>query len=879
MNRSSLPLTCLVTLLLLPWSAAAAPAQDPTLWPEGQRTFLQDGPGWLLSAEERAELLALDEGGRSSFINSFLAQDPLPETPANELAEGIRRRLLLARSLFLSPKDTRYRLLFLAGPPAERLEVDCGATYHPLEVWSFRPGSSFARRALALQAQVLTAAESELDVKEKRWFSGWEDGPRLVVYRTGPASPFHLWDPFETKRALYTDEMEYLLEQWEELVGVGRRRAAGGIKRIDLQACDEAPEVDAATGVEALRGFKPGRPTRSAVYSFLEPPVDLAAWAREAAATPLPEPGPELAVEPLQFFFPDSRDQRILTRLLLPLLPGADVQVSEEGKLDLIVEGVLEQGDTIFEGFRVRFEPEPAAEKPLALSIDRALRPGEVFVARVRVKDQLGGGTAYAAGAFEVPPEPRTDEALTSYEQVEALGADLAREASVGRDSLILAPPAPGEVILGLWRAQALVTGDRIEKVTFLVDGEAQLTRTRPPFSAEVRLAKYPTEQVIRAEGYAAADELVAADEVVVNQPRGSFRVRILEPRRGAAVAGEVEARAEVVVPDDERVERVELRVNDELIATLVEPPWRARVPVPEGGEVAYLSVTAVLESGLQAEDVRFLNAPRYLEELEVNLVELYTTVTDRSGRLVRDLEAGDFEILEEGRPQEIAKFELVEDLPLTVGIAIDTSGSMSSSLIEAQRAGRAFLESLVTQRDRCFVVGFSGKPALLMPPTDDLDGCVSGLEGLRAAGLTALHDAVVTSLYYMRELRGQRALVLLSDGEDSASAISYADALEFARRSGAAIFPIGLGVGALDLGIRDKLKELAQETGGRYFFVKSADELAGVYEEIEDELRSRYLLAFNSGQGAGEGTFREVEVKVKRRGLKARTIRGYYHP
>ncbi|MGH9362632.1 MAG: VWA domain-containing protein, partial [Thermoanaerobaculia bacterium] len=421
---------------------------------------------------------------------------------------------------------------------------------------------------------------------------------------------------------------------------------------------------------------------------------------------------------------------------------------------------------------------------------------------------------------------------------------------------------------------EALVSGGRIVRVVFLVDGVVQLTRGKPPFTAEVRLAEFPVEQVIRAEGYDEQGELVAADEVVVNQPRGALKVTILAPGRGAQVTGRTLARAEVSVPEGRRVESVDFRVNDETVASLVRPPWQAPIDLPGGGGVVYLTVVATLDDGSRGEDTRFLNAPPNLDHLDVTLVELYTTVTDRSGQPVLGLDAGDFQVFEGGKPQQVTKFELVQDLPLSVGVVIDTSGSMVSSLVEAQRAAADFIRDVVTPRDRCFAVSFADKPVVLMPPTDDAGAVIQALAGLQASGYTSLHDALVTSLYYFRGVRGQRALVLLSDGDDTSSHTPYRHALEYARRSGVAIYAIGLNVSPLSADIRMKLSRLANESGGRAFFVDKAGQLLGVYEEIEKELRSRYYLAYTPSGGGAE--FREVEVRV-RNGLKARTIRGYY--
>ncbi len=874
--------------------AAAAPPNanddvDPLLWPEEQRAFFQDGPGLLLAAEQRDALLTMDEAAREAFIRDFLARDPLPATPENELVAAIERRQALAATEFLSPLDVRARLLFLNGQPAERLLVDCGNAFKPLEIWGYPAG---------------------LDER------GEPRRRELVVYRFKPGQGYRLWTPIDGKRALYAPEMEYWLEQLEELRG--RIRAV----RFDKQVCPEAVRVDRATGVDGLFGFMPGRPTGPEIERFLAAPDDLAAWARAALATaPAKQPPAVLPTEGIELFFPDRRGQRLLARALLTLPPGAaqastgpepvkpeaaandkqpagartpagsDAPASAapapataeppatpaKPELRLAVQGLLEQEGQAFEEFRVRYRLEPPGEGvPLALAMERALRPGGTFLLRLEVTDEVSGKRARLARGFKVPRAPQEQAQPALPEQVVvALGEDMAEMRIAGRDSLVVVPPEE-DVVLGLWRAEALVTGARIEKVVFLVDGEVQLTRTRRPFTAEVRLAEFPSEQVVRAEGYDAAGELVASDEVVINQPRGALTVTILEPVRGARASGRTRARAEIAVPDGRRLQQVEFRVNDQTVATLTRPPWVADVDVPAGEGIVYLSIVAVLDDGTRAEDTRFLNAPANLDNVDVTLVELYTTVNDRSGQPALGLGVEDFEVLEGGKPQTITKFELVQDLPLSVGMVIDTSGSMVSSLVEAQRAAADFLRNVMTPRDRAFAVSFADKPVLLMPPTDDTEGVIATLHGLQAAGYTSLHDALVTSLYYFRGVRGQRALVLLSDGDDTASHTPFREALEYARRSGVAVYTIGLAVSPLSADIRRKLSMLSNETGGRAFFVEKAGQLVGVYEQIEKELRSRYYLAYTPSGAAGGGGFRPVEVKVKN-GLKARTIRGYY--
>jgi VWFA-related protein len=250
--------------------------------------------------------------------------------------------------------------------------------------------------------------------------------------------------------------------------------------------------------------------------------------------------------------------------------------------------------------------------------------------------------------------------------------------------------------------------------------------------------------------------------------------------------------------------------------------------------------------------------------------------VTDRSGGLVKGLTAADFEVLEGGQPQPITKFELVENLPLTVGIALDTSGSMESSLVEAREAAAGFVKSVLKPGDRCFALRFDSRPDLLVPPTDDVEAVAEALDGLQAVGGTALHDALIASLHYFRATQGQRVLVLLSDGDDTASSAKFEDALEYARRSGVSIYTIGLNIPFSNVPVRNKLGNLAEATGGRTFYVGKATELASIYHEIEQEVRSRYLLAFQAAASDKSG-YRPVEVKSRKSGLKVRAARGYY--
>jgi VWFA-related protein len=841
-----------VSVLLLSSLLAASPLRaqsalgiDPVLWPEAQRSFFQDGPGLLLTPEQRAEMRSLDEGGRERFIEAFYKKTP-------GLREGISQRRRLADSLFTSATDVRWQIAFLNGAPADRMIVDCGTAFKPVEVWTYRRG---------------------IDAR-----SGKPVEHGLVIYRPGPGEPFRLWLPLDSKRSLYTAGMEYWLEQWEELRG----RITGA--RFDLQVCEEAvKKIDKATGVPGLTGAHSSglgytiRPIDNGAY--LATPKDLAAWAHQAAATAAPPVPPPLEVTNFEMRFPELQGQRMRVRALLQVSTKGLKTVEENGKTAyaLNLQGVVEEDGKPFEELRIRYHlPVPAAGDPLVLAVDRSLRLEKPFLLRLDVRDETSGAEARMAHGFLVPSVATPDPVALNVP-----GGDLVPlTVKKGKDSLLLMPP-PADVVLGLWRAEALVTGDLIKKVVFQVDGVVQLTRTSPPFTAEVRLARFPTEQTVRAEGFDDKGTLVAADEVVLNQPRGALGIWIVDPPKGKRIAsGKVLARAELMVPDGRRVDSLEFKLNDAPVAKLTKPPWQAEVEIPAAVDLVYITVSVSLDDGTHAEAVRFVKSPNYVEEVEVNLVELYVAVNDKSNQPVQGLTQADFEVYESGKKQEISKFELVENMPLTVGVLLDTSGSMASSLGFAERAAAEFLHRVLKPKDKAFAVSFAGRPRLDMPPTDDIEAVAQSISGLQAVGDTALHDALVQSLYYFRGMQGQRALVLLSDGDDNASYFKYKDALEYAKRSGVAIYTIGFNLSLLGGGIKGKLYELSESTGGRLYTTDKAQELPAIYAQIEKELRSRYLVAYSSDQKGGQGAqtgYREVEVKVKKPGLKARTARGTY--
>ena len=240
-------------------------------------------------------------------------------------------------------------------------------------------------------------------------------------------------------------------------------------------------------------------------------------------------------------------------------------------------------------------------------------------------------------------------------------------------------------------------------------------------------------------------------------------------------------------------------------------------------------------------------------------------------------LKLANFEVLEDGVKQTVSHFALQQELPVRLGVVIDTSGSMEKTLPEVQRVVIGFLHNLVRPRDRAFVVAFSDQPALLAGFTADFGALERALIALKAANETALYDSVVYSLFQFAGVRGRKAMVILTDGEDNASKMDFDRTLDYAKRSGVVIYTIGIDLPLIKIGIRSQLMRLARTTGGEGFFLPREAKLEPVYERINRELRTQYLLTYTSSSEAAPDIFRKVAVAVNRPKVEVRTIAGYY--
>jgi VWFA-related protein len=313
----------------------------------------------------------------------------------------------------------------------------------------------------------------------------------------------------------------------------------------------------------------------------------------------------------------------------------------------------------------------------------------------------------------------------------------------------------------------------------------------------------------------------------------------------------------------------------------------------------------------------------------DVKVISVLATVHDKKGQISSHLTKEDFAIEEEGRPQVIKYFSRETNLPLTLGLLVDTSMSQRRVLGDEQRAAYKFLDQVMSQKDQAFVLHFDSEVELLQDLTrqrQKLERALNDLEtprqlqrstpgssGRRGGGGTTLYDAVLlASNEVMRDQTGRKALIILSDGVDNGSKVGLTDAIDAAQKNDVLVYSIlfsdeqaygggggnsyppmggrrggmgGMGGGRPRPSVVNRsddgkkvLQRLSMETGGGFFEVSKKQPIDQSFARIQDELRNQYSIGFNSDQPAAPGTFRRIQVTVpKQKNLIVQARAGYY--
>jgi Ca-activated chloride channel homolog len=271
---------------------------------------------------------------------------------------------------------------------------------------------------------------------------------------------------------------------------------------------------------------------------------------------------------------------------------------------------------------------------------------------------------------------------------------------------------------------------------------------------------------------------------------------------------------------------------------------------------------------------------------VSVDLVNVLCSVFDRdTNSFVTNLTREDFSAYEDGKKQDIKNFARETNLPLTIAMLIDTSDSVAPKLKFEQEAAISFLQSVLREKDRALLMEFDTGVTLLQDFTGDPNKLAREIGKLRAAGGTALYDAIYMACdeKLIRET-GRKAIVILSDGDDESSNATIEQATEMALRAETTIFVISITKGGF-FGVQGSpqgdaaMREITRETGGKVFFPFKLDELEDAFRQINQELRSQYSIGYYSTNTARDGSYRKIDIKLSERNLKPSHRKGYYAP
>jgi len=548
--------------------------------------------------------------------------------------------------------------------------------------------------------------------------------------------------------------------------------------------------------------------------------------------------------------------------------------------------------------------------------LERTLR--SATSAQTKANGYITLGTVYliaenrsaAIGAFRSALEsaaPESSEADYARDYLERLGDRQPAQTAVGAAPTIHINTPPRATITGRAEFSATAAGN-VRRVAWFVDDVAVASSNTAPFAEKLDLGSTPRQHTIVAAAFDANGAAVGRAVATVND-RIDFRIAFVSPI-ASEVSGQTVVEASVETPPDHAVKSVDLLWNDKLIATLNALPYRATFDTPKS--FGYFRAVATLDDGRTAEETRVVNSPSVGEVLDVHDIAFAATVVDRGGSRIEGLTASDFSATDSGERVQL-KMRDDADNPITIGLAIDASASMRTSLLSTIEAAWKFLDVAISPRDRVFLVAFDDHPHLLQSPTTDRDALKKAVFDLRPSGSTAAIDAIAFSIQQFTGLPGRKALVVITDANERSSTQTSLAAERMAKEIGVPIYLVipRAGIAEPSLGVKQRPMELFsfngtrverepaslpnlqglnyhsslfgnalvcifEASGGVTLFEPKPQDQPELFERIRDEVRGQYLLSFAS-RAKQPGAWRELRVSVSRPDAVVRTLAGYY--
>jgi Ca-activated chloride channel family protein len=336
------------------------------------------------------------------------------------------------------------------------------------------------------------------------------------------------------------------------------------------------------------------------------------------------------------------------------------------------------------------------------------------------------------------------------------------------------------------------------------------------------------------------------------------------------------EARA--TAPEDDPIAAVEFWDNGALLTSIAAPPYRYTIPADRFRD-GFVQVTAKTKSGLEAADFWSTAGDVHVEQVDVRTVPIFVSVVDGKGQTRTDIDRSLFRILDNDAEGKILEFGKAFDQPISIALLLDSSASMTYELKNATAAAHAFVERMLKPNDRCTVFAIRDVPRRLQELTADKALVEKAIDAMRPQGQTALYDSISSSIRELRDEKNRRAIVILTDGGDTASISTFDEIDKLATEAGIPIYFIAYDNGdPADVHDLDRMNYLAGQTGG-FVVTASQRNLQAKYTEIEKDLRAQYAILYQVTDFARRNQWRKVKVTLKSPQLNARTIRGYFAP
>ncbi len=415
-----------------------------------------------------------------------------------------------------------------------------------------------------------------------------------------------------------------------------------------------------------------------------------------------------------------------------------------------------------------------------------------------------------------------------------------------------------------------------VERLTLFINGAKHTEAFGRAVTVQVNVGYYIRRLRMRAVGYDAQGNVVGEDEMVVNDPRPPFRVRLQGPAAWPE-SGIVELHANLLRPAELQIAGVDFYVGEEKIASDVGAPYAASVDASTYPGSIYARVVARTSSGDEANDVLFFGERAHLST-DVTVQQIPISIAEGKGPLRLE----QITLLDNGAVRPVDTLVAANDLPLNVILLIDYSESMLEELPVVKTAAKQFARALLRPQDRLAVVGFHQQTFWLTGYTNDWNSVAQAVDRVKPVGETHLYDSTIEMLYELQKRPGRQALVLLTDGVDQGSRFTLDHLVHYARYAGVPVYPVvknkslsrwmKLGVGRLQA---RRLARIAEDTGATYFIIQRERELAAVYTRIALELRQQYQLVFRSEADVPD-QWRPLKVET-RGGQSLRAPRGYF--